>query len=326
MCTIETAMADSRIVGRNNTSTRMLGLLPRGDTPIVPRDTIAGRALVAVVAIMTFLCSLTVGAVMQVRTAAIDWQSAVAREITVQVRPVDGRDIEAEVKKATDIVRAFPGIAEVRPYSRNESAGLLEPWLGSGFSPENLPLPRIIALRRVLGADVDLVRLRKELTERVAGASLDDHRAWISYMRTMASSAVTGGLAVLLLMLAATVMSVTFATRGAMATNRAIIEVLYFIGAKHRFIAGQFQRHFLMLGLQGGVIGGGVAVLLFLVAAMAGPWVRGTAGGEQFAAMFGSLDLGIDGYLAIVGVVILIAAVTTITSRRTVNHALKAME
>ena len=53
-------------------------------------------------------------------------------------------------------------------------------------------------------------------------------------------------------MLAATVLSVIFATRGAMATNRPIVEVLHFIGAKSGFIAGQFQRHFLMLGLEGG--------------------------------------------------------------------------
>ena len=55
------------------------------------------------------------------------------------------------------------------------------------------------------------------------------------------------------LVIAATVLSVTFATRGAMATNRSIIEVLHLIGAKHGFIAGQFQRHFLALGLKGGV-------------------------------------------------------------------------
>ena len=52
-------------------------------------------------------------------------------------------------------------------------------------------------------------------------------------------------------------LSVTFATRGAMAANRPIVEVLHFIGANDGFIAGQFQRHFLVLGLEGGLIGGG---------------------------------------------------------------------
>ena len=59
----------------------------------------------------------------------------------------------------------------------------------------------------------------------------------------------------LLLVLAATVLSVTFATRAAIATNRPVIEVLHLIGARDRFIAGHFPRHFLRLRLQGGLIG-----------------------------------------------------------------------
>src|SRR5580704_4592842 len=63
----------------------------RTPAPIVPSGSIAGRSLTAVVAIMTFLASLTAGAVMMVVGAASDWQSDVGREITIQVRPVSGR-------------------------------------------------------------------------------------------------------------------------------------------------------------------------------------------------------------------------------------------
>src|SRR5262249_33920073 len=76
---------------------------PRAESPIVPKRSIAGRALVAVVAIMTFLASLTTGAVMLVRAAAVEWQSDVAREITIQVRPVTGQDLETEVARAVEI-------------------------------------------------------------------------------------------------------------------------------------------------------------------------------------------------------------------------------
>src|SRR6476619_541487 len=99
--------------------------LPRFETPIVPQATIAGRALVAVVAIMTFLASLTTGAVMLVRASASEWQSEVAREVTVQVRPVQGRDLEADVARAAQIARAYPGIVDVRPFSKEESARLI---------------------------------------------------------------------------------------------------------------------------------------------------------------------------------------------------------
>ena len=44
--------------------------LPRFETPLVPRNSISGRALVAVVAIMTFLASLTTGAAVLVSKAA----------------------------------------------------------------------------------------------------------------------------------------------------------------------------------------------------------------------------------------------------------------
>src|SRR5829696_2272560 len=72
-------------------------LLPRAEASIVPADSISGRALLAVIAIMTFLAALTLGAVVLVRTAAGDWQSSIAREVTIQVRPGQGRDLEAEV-------------------------------------------------------------------------------------------------------------------------------------------------------------------------------------------------------------------------------------
>ena len=298
--------------------------LPRVETPIVPQSTIAGRALVAVVAIMTFLASLTTGAVMLVRAAAIDWQADVAREVTIQVRPVAGRDIEADIAQAVAIARAFPGIAEVRPYSKEEAGRLLEPWLGTGLQLEDLPMPRIIVVRIASGAPPDLAQLRNALAAQVPGASLDDHRGFVERMRAMAGAAVLGGIAVLVLVIVATTLSVTFATRAAMATNRPVIEVLHFIGARNSFITGHFQRHFLRLGLKGGAIGGGGAIALFALAEMSGRWSR-SGGGDQIAALFGSLSIGVLGYIAVLAQVVLIAAVTAATSRRTVNRTIETI-
>jgi cell division transport system permease protein len=299
--------------------------LPRTTTPIVPRNSIAGRALVAVVAIMTFLASLTTGAVMLVLGSAAEWQSDVAREMTIQIRPDSVRDIEAAVRLAADIARATPGVADVRPYTAAESARLLEPWLGSGLALDALPIPRIIVLRLDSGTRPDLPALRAALAGRVAGASVDDHRGWIDRMRTMASVAIAGGLAILALVLIVTVLSVTFATRGAMATNRPIVEVLHFIGAKDTFIAGQFQGHFLVLGLQGGAIGGFAALGMLWLGGVVSNLFVGTAAQEQASALLGSFSLGIAGYTAVIGQIILVAAVTAATSRQVVNRTLAAI-
>src|SRR5829696_6281807 len=87
--------------------------LPRIESPIVPHQSIGGRALVAVVAIMTYLASLTTGAVMLVRANAAEWQADVGREVTIQIRPNPGGDIELDVAKAAAIARRSAGVVEV---------------------------------------------------------------------------------------------------------------------------------------------------------------------------------------------------------------------
>ena len=99
-------------------------------------------------------------------------------------------------------------------------------------------------------------------------------------MRAMAGTAVAAGVFILILVVAATMLSVTFATRGAMATNKPVIEVLHFVGAKNGFIAGHFQRHFLMLGCKAARSAAASRSLLFALAGVFSRWFAGTAGGR----------------------------------------------
>jgi len=269
---------------------------------------------------------LTTGAAVLVSKTAGEWQSDISREVTIQVVPAPGRDLDAAAEKAASVARASPGIAEVQPYSKEESTKLLEPWLGSGLSLDELPVPRLIVVKLASDATPDLAQLRRVLAEQVPGAVLDDHRGWIGRMRAMAGTAVAFGICILVLMFAATILSVTFATRGAMATNKAVIEVLHFVGAKNGFIARHFQHHFLILGLQGGAIGGGAAILLFALASALSRWFAGTPGGDQTAALFGSFSIGFVGYAAVLAQVALIAGVTALTSRQTVNNTLEMID
>jgi len=283
----------------------------------VPRASIAGRALVAVVAIMTFLASITTGTVMLVSASASEWQSDVASEITIQVRPQAGRDIERDVADVVAAMRAQAGIVEIRPFTRGESAKLLEPWLGTGLSFDDLPVPRVIVARVQPGATLDLAGLRRRVTQAAPTASVDDHRAWIERMRSMTGATVFAGIGILVLVILATIISVSFATRGAMAANRPIVEVLHFVGAGDRYIANRFLRHFLRLGLQGGLIGGGAAMLAFGFSESIANWFSGTAVGDQFVALLGTFALRTSGYLVLAAQAVLIAAITAWSSRRT---------
>jgi len=289
----------------------------RNMSPIVPRASISGRALVAVVAIMTFLASLTTGTVLLVSASAAEWRSEVSSEITIQVRPAPGRDLDRDAQAAVEAMRAQSGILEVRPFSKEESAKLLEPWLGGGLSIDELPVPRVIVARVQPGTTLDLAGLRARVTQVAPTASVDDHRAWIERMRSMTGATVFAGVGILILVIIATIISVSFATRGAMASNRPIVEVLHFVGAGDSFIANRFLRHFLRLGLEGGLIGGGAAMLAFGFSESIANWFSGTPVGDQFAALLGTFSLRPSGYLVLALQAVLIAAITAWASRRT---------
>ncbi|MGY8681130.1 ABC transporter permease [Bradyrhizobium sp. UFLA05-153] len=298
----------------------------RNMSPIVPRASIHGRALVAVVAIMTFLASMTTGMVLLVSASAAEWQSNVASEITIQVRPQAGRDIERDTTAVTEAMRAQAGIVEVKPFSKDESGKLLEPWLGTGLSMDDLPVPRMIIARVQPGTTLDLAALRSRVAQIAPSASVDDHRAWIERMRSMTNATVLAGLGILALVIVATIISVSFATRGAMAANRPIVEVLHFVGAGDRYIANRFLRHFLRLGLEGGVIGGGIAMLVFGFSESIAGWFSGTPVGDQFAALLGTFSLRPSGYVVLAVQAVLIGAITAVASRQTLFATLNDVE
>jgi cell division transport system permease protein len=264
--------------------------------------------------------------VLLVSASATEWQSDVASEITIQVRPVAGRDIERDVTAVVNAMRAEPGILDVRPYTREESSKLLEPWLGSGLSLDDLPVPRMIVARAAPGTRLDLEGLRGRVTQVAPSASVDDHRAWINRMRSMTNATVFAGVGVLALVIIATIISVSFATRGAMAANRPIVEVLHFVGASDRYIANRFLRHFLRLGFEGGAIGCVAAMLMFGFSESIATWFSGTPVGDQFAALLGTFSLRPLGYLVLAAQTVLIAAITGLAARRTLFATLDEID
>lgn len=302
-------------------------VLGRGaaSAPIVPAASVPGRALTLVVAIMSYLACLTIGAVTVVQGAATDWSRDLTREVTIQVRPVDGVDMGEALDRASSIASAAPGIGTVQVLSNDETRALLQPWLGSGLDLDALPVPRLISVQVADPAKADLAALGAEIAQRVKGASLDDHSAWSAHMAAMAASVVAGGLIVLALVMTAMMLCVVFATRAAMAANREVVEVLHFVGAESRFIAREFQRHFWRLGLRGGLFGGAMAVVTYLAIGFADRNGAGTPEADQAHALFGSLSVGWLGYLATVLVAAFAAFLAAATSRLAVQGHLSRL-
>ncbi len=306
--------------GRTRRSARNLT-----NTPIVPAGSVTGRSLTVVITIMCFLASLTAGAVYMMNQSASAWLRDIASEVTVQIDTRDRAETDKLVAEVTGFLSSQPGIATVKALSIADTSQLLEPWLGQTDSLQALPVPRLIAIELDRRAPPDLDILRAALTNQFPGVSLDDHRRWQQQIRTITRSFALGGLAILLLVGAATTAIIVSATKSAMASNRDIVEVLHFVGATDRLIAREFERHFLRLGVRAGVVGALWATLVFL----AMPAVMEIMGGgavtiAEIRRLIGIATLDAPGYFLLGIVVLVIAALCMLTSRLGVYRILNS--
>lgn len=293
----------------------------RRANPIVPVQSVTGRTLMFLVAIMTFLSCVTYGGVVLIQKSAIGWSSEVGLEVTIQIRPMEGELMDANLRLAESIAEATPGIGAARALTIEESEALLVPWLGDDIDLTDLSIPRLVIVEIADPETADIDRLATEISA-ISGATLDTHAAWRQQLSIMAGTIVVSGLIILSLIAAATVMAVIFATRGTMASNREIVDVLHFIGASNRFVAGEFQGRFLMIGLKGGLIGGVSALLFFFIIGLATAGFLPSGSSAQLAVLFGGFSLGFTGIVGIMFIVPVVAGLTAMTSGITVRRFL----
>jgi cell division transport system permease protein len=284
--------------------------------PIVPAGSVTGRSLTLVISIMCFLACLTAGAVYMMNQSAAAWMRDIASEVTVQIEAKDKVDPEKQLRDVSQFLARQPGIRNVRPLTVGDSAQLLEPWLGQSDALKSLPIPRLIAIEIDRAQPPDLDQIRTQMSAQFKGVSLDDHRHWQQQIRTVTRSFALGGLAILMLVGAATTAIIVSATRSALAANREIVEVLHFVGATDKFIAREFEKHFLRLGIRAGFVGAGSAMLVFLCL----PFVMELLGGgtvtiAEIRRMIGTGTLDMAGYILLGIVVIVISALCMLTSR-----------
>ena len=317
----------SRSIGMSTAMPDMPGL-PSGlkrAQPLIPVDSSASRALVAVIAILTFLAALAGGAAHMVARASADWRTAVSNEMTIQIRPDLRRNMEDDLKRVAELLRPSAGVESIRVVPRAESDSLLEPWLGTGLQLAELPIPRLVVLTISRNSRPDIEALRQTLRRELPTASLDDHRLWTGRLSTMANTLILAAMVVVLLVTLAAGLAVAFATRGAMAGSQDSVEVLHLVGADDGFIAREFQGRFLKLGLEGGAVGGLAALVVTAVLGWVSlSWSTGP-GSDQLKALFGSFEIGWMGYLIVIGIAAMVALIAGLVSRITVRQHLRDM-
>ncbi|MDZ7713577.1 MAG: FtsX-like permease family protein [Rhodovibrio sp.] len=113
---------------------------------------------------------------------------------------------------------------------------------------------------------------------------------------------------------AAAVVTVVFVTRTGLSIHRNVIELLHLIGAHDAYVARQFQRHALRLGLTGGLIG--------LALAGATLWALARWVGQEAGAIVPEMALSQTQWLSLVAVPLAATLVAMLTARITVLRTL----
>ncbi|MBY0431801.1 MAG: cell division protein [Rhodospirillales bacterium] len=281
------------------------------------------RFLPWLVALMVFLAAVAVAAVLVIHAMIERWDRDVSGTLTVQITPAAARTEAAEavtlerVAAAEKLLRETPGILSTRALERKQLVSLLEPWLGNAEILQGLPLPRLIDVTVAPGIRLDLDALSKSLSQAVPGASLDDHRVWLSRLIGLSRSIQWLALGALSMIGAITSLTVVYATLTGLAVHRPVIEVLHLIGATDTYIAGQFAARALSLGLKGGAAGLALAAPCLLAVGWAARRVEG--------GFVPSLSLSPAGWAMVALIPVMAALLAMLTARFTVLAALKRM-
>ena len=236
-------------------------------SPLLPKEDAREAALFFVVCALCFLAALS-GLVSRSAYAAADaWTNDVTGQITIRVRGDD-----AALVRAVDVAKAVPGIASARAVTRDEAEELLRPWLGAGGVPVSMPLPKLVAAEAADTAPAeDIIRaLASALKTAGLETVVDDHLIWSADVRKSIDLAGLVALVAVGLLGATGIAVIAFATHATLLARRDIVELLHLSGARDVFIAGLFERRFLMLGVQAGALGallafGAAAFVLYLL-------------------------------------------------------------
>ncbi len=277
----------------------------------------ASRYLPWTVGLLVFLATLAFAAGMFLSSAGDAWRQNLSGTLTVQIPVSDGSDRRERVEAAAELLRTTPGIVSVRPIPDSEIAVLLEPWLGKQVLGLDLPVPDLIDVSVVRGADIDIAALSARLARVAPGAVVDDHAIWLRRLTEFTRIAETVSFAVMIVILISAVATVIFTTRTGLAIHSDVVEVLHLIGAQDSYVARQFQQHTLRLASAGAAVG-------FLLGAGV-VWLTHVYGGRLSGGLLPELALGPLQWAMLVALPVAAVLLVVLTVGITVKRVLGKM-
>lgn len=295
----------------------MLGALfsTRHDRRLIPQARLTGP-MPWVIAVMLFLTLLATAAALALGSAARQINADLAGRATVQIVNADGDARQRQALAAEAVLRSDKAVAAVTQVSEAEVRALLTPWLGSGATSSDIPLPALIDVDFRAQADAaTLARLRKTIAPAAPDARIDAHGQWLKPVFDLIATLRWLAIALVGLLALATTASVMLSARSSFAAHSETIDIMHLLGSTHQQIARLFQRRIALDAAMGALIGCLIAAPVL--------WMLGRAAARLDSGLVAAGSFGLADWLLLACVPIAGIALAVFTARVTVLGALR---
>ena len=276
------------------------------------------------IALMSFLAAIALTGNFALNSMTQRWSSGLENKLTIEI-PAEKEDgelrstaeIQSLAERVEEVLENNPAVKSADTLDQNDIQELVEPWLGKDAPLGDIPLPGLISVELTSPEPGTTAKLTAEISEIADDIVVDTHEAWLQSLMRMISSLRFAALTVALIIAATTVTAIAGAIRSRIAVHRADVELLHLMGANDEYIIRQFQRHALVIALQGSLCGTLAAGLILVIT----KYGIGT-GGESLLPAF---SLGIGQGLMVAILPLLAALIAGATARFTVLRSLSRM-
>ncbi len=276
------------------------------------------------IALMSFLAAMALTGSFALDAMTQRWSSGLENKLTIEIpaEMKDGTlrapaDIQTLARQVEAVLRNEPAVKSVEILDDADIQELVEPWLGKDAPLSDIPLPGLISVELNQSTPEDMAKLTNDIGIIDPEIVIDTHEAWLQSLLRMISSLRFAAFVVVTIIAATTITAIAGAIRSRIAVHKADVELLHLMGANDEYIIRQFQRHALMIALQGSLLGTLAAIVVLLTVKY--------ATGENAATLLPTFNVHIVHGAAVAALPLMACLIAALTARFTVLRSLSLM-
>lgn len=215
-----------------------------------------------VMVLFVMMATLLLSGAAALEGGLVQWRGDLTGRITLQILYEEGGDsIDERASKAISLLQKAPSVKKVERVDDMQMSALLQPWLGGGDLPKDLPIPALIDISLVGVATPHILDDLKKTLQAVPHIQLDDHGDWLQDVRNLVDWLVWLSYGLVIFITGTAMLIVTLLVRSNVDRQSEMVELLHLVGATDALISWQFERHMALITLKGGVLGSFVAFI-----------------------------------------------------------------